>query len=142
MPYGTMYDLLLRLRRESDAEKRPAKLEDRVHVIENSVVTILQNQQSQTSLLMQLAKAQGLTPLLDDNKKGENKEGGGEPSTNIQISKVLVPAITTSPTLQIKGKLDGINLIQLAAAEMKVKEQRRKIDERMQQVFGSTTSKS
>ena len=76
-------------------------------------------------------------------KKGENKrEGEGEPSTHIKISKVLVPAITTSPTLQIKGKLDGIDLIQLAVAEMKVKEQRRRIDERMQQVFGSTTSKS
>ena len=71
---------------------------------------------------MQLAKAQGLTPILDDNKKGENKgEGEGEPSTKVQISKVLVPAITTSPTLQIKGKLDGIDLIQIAAAEMKVK---------------------
>ena len=88
-----------------------------------------------------MAKAQGLTPLLDDNKKGENK-GEGEPSIQIQISKVLVPAITTSLTLQIKGKLDGIDLIQLAAAEMKVKEQRRKIDERMQQVFGSTNAKS
>ncbi|KAL8120302.1 hypothetical protein AgCh_017460 [Apium graveolens] len=120
MPYGTMQDLLLRLRRESDAEKRLTKLEDRVQVIANSVVTILQNQQSQTSLLMQLAKAQCLTPLLDDNKKGETKvEGGGEPSSNIQISKVLVPAITTSPTLQIKGKVDGIDIIQLAVVEMK-----------------------
>ena len=77
-----------------------AKLEEKVQAIENYVVTILQNQQSQTSLLVQLAKAQGLTPLLDDNKKGENKgEREGEPFTHIQISKVLVPAITTSPTL-------------------------------------------
>ncbi|KAL8106484.1 hypothetical protein AgCh_030030 [Apium graveolens] len=80
-----------------------------------------------------LAKSQGLTPTLDDNKKGENKrEGEGESSTKVQISKVLVPAITTSPTLQIKGKLDGIDLIQIAAAEIKVKEERRRIDERMQ----------
>ena len=58
MPYSTMQDLLLRLRRESDSEKKLAKLENRVQVIENSMVTILQNQQSQTSLIVQLAKAQ------------------------------------------------------------------------------------
>ncbi|KAL8157259.1 hypothetical protein AgCh_002093 [Apium graveolens] len=92
---------------------------------------------------MQLAKAQGLTPTPDDNKNGENKrEGEGEPSTTVQISKVLIPAITTSPPIQIKGKLDGIDLIQIAAAELQVKEQRRKIDEKVQQIFGSTASKS
>ena len=92
---------------------------------------------------MQLEKAQGLTPTLDDNKKGENKgEGEGEPSTTVQISQVLVPAITSSPTIQIKWKIDGIDLIQIAAAELQVKEQRRKIDEKMQQIFGSTASKS
>ena len=52
MPFGTMQELLLRLRRESDTEKKMAKLEERVQVIENSMVTILHNQQSQTSLLM------------------------------------------------------------------------------------------
>ena len=55
---------------------------------------------------------------------------------------MLVPAITTSPIIQIKGKPDGIDLIQLAAAEIQVKEQRRRIDERVQQVFGSTQDKS
>ncbi|KAL8114529.1 hypothetical protein AgCh_021408 [Apium graveolens] len=95
MPYGTMHDLLLRLRRESDAEKKLAKLEDRVQVIENSVATILQNQQSQTSLLMQLAKAQGFTPQLDDNKKGEKGPSEGE-KLQIQINKVIVPSITVS----------------------------------------------
>ena len=92
---------------------------------------------------MQLAKAQGLTPTLDDNKKGENiREGEGEPSTTVQISQVLVPAITPSPPIQIKGKLDGIDLIQIAASELQVKEQRRKIDEKVQQIFGSIASKS
>ena len=41
MPYGTMQDLLLRLRRESDSEKKLAKLEDRVQVIENYVAILL-----------------------------------------------------------------------------------------------------
>ena len=77
MPFGTMQDLLLRLRRESDSEKKLAKLEDRVQVIENFVAIILQNQQSQTNLLMQLVKAQGLTPQLDDNKKGERESSKG-----------------------------------------------------------------
>ena len=61
---------------------------------------------------------------------------------NIKISKVLVPAITTSPIIQTKGKPDGIDLIQLAAAEIQVKEQRRRIDERLQLLFGSTQDKS
>ncbi|KAL8148136.1 hypothetical protein AgCh_005473 [Apium graveolens] len=143
IPYGTMQDLLGRMRKTSDADKRLARLEDRVQIIEDSMVTILQNQQTQTNLLMQLAKAQGLTPTLDDNKKGENKgEGEGEPSTTVQISQVLVPVITNSPPIQVKGKLDGIDLIQIAAAELQVKEQRKKIDEKMQLIFGSTTSQS
>ena len=100
MPYGTMHDLLLRLRRESDAEKKLAKLEDRVQVIENSVATILQNQQSQTNLLMQLAKAQGLTPQLDDNKKGEKGPSEGE-KLHIQISKVIVQLLFQSHQLQM-----------------------------------------
>ena len=84
-----------------------------------------------------------MTPTLDDNKKGENKrEGEEEPSTTVQISQVLVPVITTSPPIQVKGKLDGIDLIQIAAAELQVKEQRKKIDEKMQLIFGSTTSQS
>ncbi|KAL8145899.1 hypothetical protein AgCh_003872 [Apium graveolens] len=143
IPYGTMQDLLGRLRKESDVDKRLARLENRVQIIEDSMVTILQNQQTQTNLLMQLANAQGLTPTLDDNKKGENKgKGEGEPSTTVQISQVLVSVIITSPIIQIKGKLDGIDLIQIAAAELQVKEQRKKIDEKMQQIFGSTTSQS
>ena len=59
-------------------------------------------------------------------------------SLNIQITQVLVPTITTTPSLQIKGKLDGIDLIHVAAAEMKLKEQRKLMDERIDQVFGST----
>ena len=43
-------------------EKKLAKLEDRFPVIENLMAILLQNQQTQTNLLMQLAKSQGLTP--------------------------------------------------------------------------------
>jgi len=145
MPYGTMQDLLLRLRRESDSEKKLAKLEDRVQVIENSVDILLQNQQSQTNLLMQLAKAQGLTPQLDDNKKGERESSKGEKGPTegeklqAQISKVIVPSITVfKPTVA-----DGIDLINAAAAaNLKVAEKGKlslinwnKIDEEIQKKF-------
>ncbi|PZO92733.1 MAG: hypothetical protein DI617_09450, partial [Streptococcus pyogenes] len=50
----------------------------------------------------------------------------------------MVPTITTTPLLQIKGKLDGIDLIHIAAAEKKIIEQRKMVDERISQVFGST----
>ena len=60
---------------------------------------------------------------------------------NVQISKVLVPAITlsSSPT---KGKLDSIDLINMAATELKLKEQRQRLNERINKVFGSTSTKS
>ena len=94
-------------------------------------------------MLRRLVQAQGSTPLLDDNKKGEKKQGEGESlKLEIQITQVLVSPINSSPTLQIKGKLDGIDLINLAAAELKLKEQRRMVDERISQVFGSTSIKS
>ena len=62
---------------------------------------------------------------------------------NIQMTKVLVPSITL-PVPQIQGKLDSIDLINLAAAELKLKEQRKMIDDKMYKVFGfaSTTSTS
>ena len=53
-----------------------------------------------------------------------------------------MPTISVSPTPQIKEKLDGIDLINLAAAELKLKEQRRKMDEKIDQVFGSTPTDS
>ena len=58
----------------------------------------------------------------------------------MQITKVLVPSINILPIPQIKGKLDEIDLINLAAAEMKLKKQRKKLDERMNQVFGPTST--
>ena len=72
-------------------EKKVTSLEKRVQNIEESMVVLLQNQQTQTDLLRQLVKAQDPTPLLDDNKKGEkgDKDGEGE-SLNIQITQVLV----------------------------------------------------
>ena len=81
-------------------------------------------------------QAQGSVPLLDDNKKGEKSE-----SMNIQISKVLVPAITL-PLSPTKGNLDVIDLINLAASELKIKEQRKKLDERISKVFRSTSPNS
>ena len=92
--------------------------------------------------MRQLVQAQGLTPLLDDNKKGEKKQGQGESSQlNIQVTKVLVPSITL-PVSQIKDKLDSIDLINLEAAELKLKEQRKKMEENMYQVFGPTSTTS
>ena len=70
LPIGTMKELLVKLRRESDMEKKVNSLEARMKIVEDSMVTIIQNQQTQTDLLRQLVQAQGSTPLLDDNKKG------------------------------------------------------------------------
>ena len=56
---------------------------------------------------------------------------------NVQVTKVLVHSITL-PIPQIQGKLDSIDLINLAAAELKLKEQRKMIDDKMHKVFGST----
>ena len=81
LPLGTMKELLVKLRRESDMERKVNSLEARMKIVENSMVTIIQNQQTQTDLLRQLVQAQGLTPILDDNKKGEKMiEGKGESS--------------------------------------------------------------
>ncbi|KAL8104377.1 hypothetical protein AgCh_028547 [Apium graveolens] len=80
--------------------------------------------------LKQLVSAQNSNPVsLDDNKKGEK-------DVNIQVSKVIVPAITTSKP----PALDIIDLINLAAAELKLKEQMKKIDDRIEKGFGSTAT--
>ncbi|KAL8114648.1 hypothetical protein AgCh_021492 [Apium graveolens] len=99
MPYGTLQDLLLRLKRESDAEKKLAKLEDRV--------------------------------------QGEKEPSEGE-KLQIQISKVIIPSITVSKP----PVADGIDLIQAAAANLKVAEKEKlslinweKIDEEIQKKF-------
>ena len=71
---------------------------------------------------MAISSGTGLHPLIDDNKKGEKKQGEGESSKlDIQITQVLVSPINSSQILQIQGKLDGIDLINLAAAELQLK---------------------
>ena len=116
LPLGTAKEIVQKLRKESEMEKKVTSLETRVKNIEESMVVLFQNQQNQTALLRQLVQAQTPTPLLDDNKKGEKGEKDGEGgSLKVQITQVLVSTITASPTLQIKEKLDGIDLIYLAA---------------------------
>ena len=76
-------------------------LETMMDTIESSLIIILENQQTHTNLLQKLVNAQGSVSLLDDNKKGEiSAQGEQSEPVNVQISKVLVPAITLplSPT--------------------------------------------
>ncbi|KAL8120650.1 hypothetical protein AgCh_017721 [Apium graveolens] len=98
---------------------------------------MLVNQVHQTLLLQKLVVAQTPTPALpDDNKKGKKdaivQVIEGEKDVHIQVSKVIIPAITF---LKLPV-LDIIDLINIAAAELKLKEQMKKIDEKIEKVFG------
>ena len=57
LPEGTMKELLLKLRKESEMEKKVTQLESRVKIVEESLVTLLENQQTRTNLLRQLVQA-------------------------------------------------------------------------------------
>ncbi|KAK1355815.1 hypothetical protein POM88_049071 [Heracleum sosnowskyi] len=81
-------------------------------------------QEKQTQLLTQLVAAQGLPVIsFDDNKKGEKSK-----ELDIQITKVLVPAISLPEEPLAMGELgkkqkDGIDLIKEASMRMKLAEQ-------------------
>lgn len=111
-------------------------LDTRLKSLEGSLTAIHLHEAQQTQLLQKLVVAQLPTPTqLDANKKGEKEDltfpvsqGGStseeEQVLNIQVSKVIVPAITyTKPPV-----LDIIDLIQLAAAKLKSSEHLDKID--------------
>ncbi|KAL8107959.1 hypothetical protein AgCh_024387 [Apium graveolens] len=111
----TMREIQQKLRKESDLARKVEALGTKMSNIEDSVAKILQGQEIQIQLLQQPVVAQTSTPTLqlDDNNKGEND-----------------------------GELDNIDLINLIAAELELKEKKKRIDERIAQVFGSTAKPS
>jgi len=100
-------------------------------------------QEKQTQLLAQLVAAQGLPAISsDDNKKGEKSK-----ELEIQITKVMVPAISLPKEPLAMGELgkkqkDGIDLIQEASMRMRLAEQIQEhwsnIEAKFKKVTGTT----
>ncbi|KAK1397669.1 hypothetical protein POM88_007532 [Heracleum sosnowskyi] len=111
-------------RRDHEVATTLNTLTDRVDKVEATLSHMQQAQEKQTQLLTQLVAAQGLSLItLDDNKKGEKSK-----ELNIQVTKVMVPAISLpqKPLAMgesIKDKLDGIDLIQRASLRIQLAEQ-------------------
>ncbi|KAK1381170.1 hypothetical protein POM88_027914 [Heracleum sosnowskyi] len=99
-------------------------LSSRVDKVEATLSQMQKEQEKQTQLLAQLVAAQGLPVIsFDDNKKGEKTK-----ELDIQITKVMVPAISLpqeplAMRESAKKKMDGIDLIQEASMRLRLSEQ-------------------
>ncbi|KAL8155490.1 hypothetical protein AgCh_000760 [Apium graveolens] len=139
---STMKDIHQKIRKDFELSNKIENLDSRLTAMENAVTKVLLNQVHQTLLHQKLAVAQTPTPaILDDNKKRvENvnvQVSKGEENVHVQVSKVIVPSITFSkPPI-----LDNIDLINIEAAELKLKEQMKKLDERIEKEFGPIANK-
>ncbi|KAK1387174.1 hypothetical protein POM88_015352 [Heracleum sosnowskyi] len=117
-------------------------LSSRVDKVEATLSQMQKEQEKQTLLLAQLVAAQGLPVIsLDDNKKGEKSK-----ELDIQITKVMVPAISLPKEPLAMGesgkaKLDSIDLIQQASMKLQLAEQIKdhwsRIDERIKKLADS-----
>ncbi|KAK1401887.1 hypothetical protein POM88_001492 [Heracleum sosnowskyi] len=120
-------------------------LSSRVDKVEATLSQMQKEQEKQTQLLAQLVAAQGLPVIsLDDNKKGEKSK-----ELDIQITKVMVPAISLPKEPLAMGesgkaKLDSIDLIQQASMKLQLAEQIKdhwsRIDERVKKLAGTAKS--
>ncbi|KAK1383977.1 hypothetical protein POM88_021712 [Heracleum sosnowskyi] len=121
-------------------------ISSRVDKVEATLSRMQKEQEKQTQLLAQLVVAQGLPIIsLDDNKKGvKSKE------LDIQITKVMVPAIFLPKDPLAMGesgkdKIDGIDLIQQASMRLQLAEQIKdhwsSIDARVKKIADSTKTK-
>ncbi|KAK1355814.1 hypothetical protein POM88_049070 [Heracleum sosnowskyi] len=110
--------------KEPEVSSSLKTLSSRVDKVEATLSHMQKEQEKQTRLLTQLLAAQGIPIIsLDDNKKGEKTK-----ELEIQITKVLVPAIYLPEEPLAMGefgtkKKDGIDLIQEASMRMKLAEQ-------------------
>ncbi|KAK1360431.1 hypothetical protein POM88_044905 [Heracleum sosnowskyi] len=110
--------------KEPEVSSSLKTLSSRVDKVEATLSHMQKEQEKQTQLLTQLLAAQGIPIIsLDDNKKGEKTK-----ELDIQITKVLVPAISLPEEPLAMGefgkkKKDGIDLIQEASMRMKLAEQ-------------------
>ncbi|KAK1385076.1 hypothetical protein POM88_022811 [Heracleum sosnowskyi] len=110
--------------KEPEVSSSLTTLSSRVDKVEATLSQMQKEQEKQTHLLTQLLAAQGLPIIsLDDNKKGEKSK-----ELDIQITKVLVPAISLPEEPLAMGesgknKLDGIDLIQQASMRLQLEKQ-------------------
>ncbi|KAK1395309.1 hypothetical protein POM88_014365 [Heracleum sosnowskyi] len=110
--------------KEPEVDSSLKTLSSRVDKVEATLSQMQKEQEKQTQLLAQLVAAQGLPAIsFDDNKKGEKSK-----ELDIQITKVMVPAISLPKEPLAMGELgkqqkDGIDLIQEASMRMRLAEQ-------------------
>ncbi|XP_074373866.1 uncharacterized protein LOC141714233 [Apium graveolens] len=128
--YMPIMDAPQKFRKDFDLGRKIETLDSRLTEVENSITKVLINQVNQKHFLQKLAASQtSNSALLDDNKKGEK-------DVHFQVSKVIVLAIA----FKKPSMLDSIDLINIEAAELKLKEQKKNIDERIEKVFSPIAS--
>jgi hypothetical protein len=110
--------------KEPEVSSSLKTLSSRVDKVEATLSAMQREQEKQTRLLTQLLAAQGL-PIIsfDDNKKGEKEQ-----ERNVQVTKVMVPAISLPEEPLAMGELgkkkkDGVDLIQEASRQLRLAEQ-------------------
>ncbi|KAK1401561.1 hypothetical protein POM88_001166 [Heracleum sosnowskyi] len=143
LPLLTVSKMNRFLSKEPEVSSSLKTLSSRVDKVEATLSQIQKEQEKQTQLLTQLLAAQGLPIIsLDDNKKGEKSK-----ELDIQITKVLVPAISLPEEPLAMGesgknKLDGIDLIQQASMRLhlakQIKDQWSSIDARVKKIAGTS----
>ncbi|KAK1383848.1 hypothetical protein POM88_021583 [Heracleum sosnowskyi] len=143
LPLHTVSKMSRFFTKEPEVSSSLKTLSSRVDKVEATLSHMQKEQEKQTSLLTQLLAAQGIPIIsLDDNKKGEKTK-----ELEIQITKVLVPAISLPEEPLTMGefgkkKKDGIDLIQEASMRMRLAEQIKdhwsNIEARVKKIVGTT----
>ncbi|KAK1388301.1 hypothetical protein POM88_016479 [Heracleum sosnowskyi] len=143
LPLHTVSKMSRFFTKEPEVSSSLKTLSSRVDKVEATLSHMQKEQEKQTSLLTQLLAAQGIPIIsLDDNKKGEKTK-----ELEIQITKVLVPAISLPEEPLAMGefgkkKKDGIDLIQEASMRMRLAEQIKdhwsNIEARVKKIVGTT----
>ncbi|KAK1385868.1 hypothetical protein POM88_023603 [Heracleum sosnowskyi] len=124
LPLHTVSKMSRFFTKEPEVSSSLKTLSSRVDKVEATLSHMQKEQEKQTQLLTQLLAAQGIPIIsLDANKKGEKPK-----ELDIQITKVLVPAISLPEEPLAMGefakkKKDSIDLIQEASMRMKLVEQ-------------------
>ncbi|KAK1383944.1 hypothetical protein POM88_021679 [Heracleum sosnowskyi] len=129
--------------KEPEVSSSLKTLSSRVDKVEATLSQMQKEQEKQTHLLTQLLAAQVLPIIsLDDNKNGEKSK-----ELDIQITKVLIPAISLPKEPLAMGesgknKLDGIDLIQQASLRLQLAKQIQdhwsSIDARVKKIAGTS----
>ncbi|KAL8148652.1 hypothetical protein AgCh_005859 [Apium graveolens] len=130
LPGTTMTEIAQKLRKEADLNRKVEAMNTRLTNMEKSMAKILENQETQKSLLQQLVAAQTSTSTqLDANKKGEKDSivpvSQGE--SKYEGEKVL--------NIQFSKSNDKWKKLDVAAAELELNEKWKKLDENIKKKF-------